>query len=88
MSVLGKAVLGVWGSGFAKTYVACQAHPVLVKIGLDIVSLLVCIRLVKAKGLTARVSSRPGAKAAFRRPRPTGTRQYLGMKTNRVVLTP
>ena len=60
---------------------ACQAHPALVKTGLILArifhfnGLLVCIRLVKAKGLTARVSSQPGAKAGFRRPRPTGMRQ-------------
>ncbi len=34
-----------------------------------------------AKGLTARVSSRPGTKAALRRPRPAGTRQYCGFDT-------
>ena len=60
--------------------VACQAHPALVKLGLVLArlfhfnSLLVCIRLIK--GLTARVSSRPGAMAVLRRPRPAGTRQY------------
>ena len=34
-------------------------------------------RLLIHKGLTARVSSRPVAKMAFRRPRPAGTRQYI-----------
>ncbi len=37
-------------------------------------SLSVCIR---TKGLTARVSSRPEAKAVLRRPRLAGTRQYI-----------
>ncbi len=32
---------------------------------------------LRTKGLTARVSSRPGAKAVLRRPRPAGTRQYI-----------
>ncbi len=31
----------------------------------------------RLKGLTARVSSRPGAKAVLRRPRPAGTQQYV-----------
>ncbi len=33
---------------------------------------------LQTKGLTVRVSSRPGAKVALRRPCPAGTRQYFG----------
>ena len=51
-------------------------RPALVKIGLILARIFHFNGLLVCKGLTARVSSRPGAKAACQRPRPAGTRQY------------
>ncbi len=57
--------------------VAYQAHPALVKTGLILAGIFhFNSLLVRTRGLTARESSRPGAKADFLRPRPTGTLQY------------
>ncbi len=62
--------------------VASQAHPALVKIGLVLArlfhfnSLLVHIR---TKGLTDHVWSWHGGLAVLWRPRPSGTRQYIGL---------
>ncbi len=60
------------------TYVLCQFHTALVKIGLVLArlfhfnSLLVCYTK-----LTDRFSSRLGGLVALWRPRPSGTRQYV-----------